>query len=615
MISPPVPATSPAGADLHRTSSRRRGLSYFRAFSHSRSGNTSPNEPSRSPRHYFQRSLSHNSDSRSHRSVLTTRHRSNSRPDEPTSPLGDRGGVSASSLENLHSPTSPATSRLGPNSSLAQPAHNTTSTDTGEDSMARQRTSTLRRHTTAGHLQTSSSTTEAVEQAARPANPRTQSGRTPGTNTESESKPQLPAIRLHSHQEARNGRPSLTFSPISRTLPSESSIIRVGRYSEREGVPNANPSAPSDAPVGFKSKVVSRKHCEFSFVDGQWQIKDVASSSGTFLNHIRLSQPNTESRLFPIKDGDIVQLGIDFRGGEEMIFRCVKIRVECNRSWQKKPNTFNKSRHQQLQSLAKDEPSADANSSECCICLGSVLPCQALFVAPCAHVWHYKCIRPMLEGRNSTYPQFQCPNCRAYSDLAADVDVAQSDIDEWMDGNEDDSDRLAAVNASNNVDTTETEDASADGQATEPPEAALPATATSIDALRTSLSNGLTQNPNSPPAVANELSNSPTSMRGSGLLARRQATNPVSPEVQAMNGNIDLPERLEPDDSHVQLDQQRTRTQTPDIDHTPAGEGPLTPRNNAGPFVFDGSAGRTEARHPVVPGIPEVVNASQASAS
>lgn len=340
MISPPIPATSPAGADLHRTSSRRRGLSYFRAFSHSRSGNTSPSEPSRSPRHYFQRSLSHNSDSRSHQSSLATRRRSNSRPDEPTSPLGGRGGVSASSQDNLHSPTSPAASRLAPNPAVAQPSRNTTTTDSGEESMARQRNSTLRRHTTAGHLQTSTSATEASEPAARPANPRTQTVRTPGANTDSESKPQLPAIRLHSHQEARNGRPSLTFSPISRTLPNENATIRVGRYSEREGVPSANPSTPSDAPVGFKSKVVSRKHCEFSFVDSQWQIKDVASSSGTFLNHIRLSQPNTESRLFPIKDGDIVQLGIDFRGGEEMIFRCVKIRVECNRSWQKKPNTF-----------------------------------------------------------------------------------------------------------------------------------------------------------------------------------------------------------------------------------------------------------------------------------
>lgn len=136
------------------------------------------------------------------------------------------------------------------------------------------------------------------------------------------------------------GRPSLPFVPITRTLPSESCVVRVGRYSERDGIPIPNPTEPSDAPVGFKSKVVSRKHCEFMFVNGQWHIKDVGSSSGTFLNHMRLSQPNMVSRLYSIKDGDIVQLGIDFRGGEEMIFRCVRIRIECNRSWQQQPNEF-----------------------------------------------------------------------------------------------------------------------------------------------------------------------------------------------------------------------------------------------------------------------------------
>lgn len=35
-----------------------------------------------------------------------------------------------------------------------------------------------------------------------------------------------------------------------------------------------------------------------------------------------------------------MQLGIDFRGGEEMIFRCVRMRIECNRMWQKKANVF-----------------------------------------------------------------------------------------------------------------------------------------------------------------------------------------------------------------------------------------------------------------------------------
>lgn len=161
-------------------------------------------------------------------------------------------------------------------------------------------------------------------------------------NFSSSPKPRQKAtIRFFPHQESQSSaRPSLPFIPVSRTLPSESCIIKVGRYSERDGLPLPNPAEPSDAPVGFKSKVVSRRHCEFLYVNGQWHIKDVGSSSGTFLNHMRLSQPNMASRLYTVKDGDIVQLGIDFRGGEEMIFRCVRIRIECNRSWQQQPNEF-----------------------------------------------------------------------------------------------------------------------------------------------------------------------------------------------------------------------------------------------------------------------------------
>jgi len=53
-------------------------------------------------------------------------------------------------------------------------------------------------------------------------------------------------------------------------------------------------------------------------------------------------------------------------------------------------------------------------------------PIQALFVAPCSHTWHYKCIRTILNG--TSYPQFICPNCRAVTDLNADVDI---DFDEW----------------------------------------------------------------------------------------------------------------------------------------------------------------------------------------
>lgn len=151
---------------------------------------------------------------------------------------------------------------------------------------------------------------------------------------------QMPSIRFVPHHDLRASRPSLNFTTVSRILPSGTSVIRVGRYSEKDNDPNIAPGVPSAAPVGFKSKVVSRRHCELWCSSGQWYIKDVKSSSGTFLNHIRLSQPNLESKPFPLNDGDVVQLGIDFKGGEEMIFRCVKIRVECNRGWQKALNSF-----------------------------------------------------------------------------------------------------------------------------------------------------------------------------------------------------------------------------------------------------------------------------------
>lgn len=151
---------------------------------------------------------------------------------------------------------------------------------------------------------------------------------------------QLPSIKFNAHQDPRAQRPSLVFTSMARILPSGKEVIKVGRYSERDAQPTHGANVPSFAPVGFKSKVVSRRHCEFWCTGGRWFIKDVKSSSGTFLNHIRLSSPGTESRPFPVNDGDIVQLGIDFKGGEEMIFRCVKIRVELNKGWQVAPSAF-----------------------------------------------------------------------------------------------------------------------------------------------------------------------------------------------------------------------------------------------------------------------------------
>src|SRR5205085_2092135 len=101
------------------------------------------------------------------------------------------------------------------------------------------------------------------------------------------------SIRFIPYVDSRTSRESLIFAPIERAIRFKDDRIRVGRYSDRD---QGNPSAP----VGFKSKVVSRRHCEFWCDNGQWYVKDIKSSSGTFLNHIRLSPPCMESRAYPL---------------------------------------------------------------------------------------------------------------------------------------------------------------------------------------------------------------------------------------------------------------------------------------------------------------------------
>lgn len=355
MLSPPI-APPPSQSTVDSSSpllptTRRRGLSYLRSLS-SRDHNSSVNSseaPRISPRSLFTRSTSYQETKEARGPESRRRSRSHSRPIGPIDLV----------------PSSTPLVRVASEQGAQTQAETATSPDATAEDMARTRAQPGRRQTTGA--------SDAAPTAESTNLTRTVSSNPP-VNGDTTEKAGPPTLRLFPHHDSnRLGRQSLNFTPVSRTLPGENSIIRVGRYSEREGPAIAQPTGPSDAPVGFKSKVVSRKHCEFSFADGQWNVRDVASSSGTFLNHIRLSQPNQESRLYPIKDGDIIQLGIDFRGGEEMIFRCVKIRIECNRSWQKKPNNFNKQRQAQLRGLIKDQPTANSNSGECSICLGNVL--------------------------------------------------------------------------------------------------------------------------------------------------------------------------------------------------------------------------------------------------
>jgi pSer/pThr/pTyr-binding forkhead associated (FHA) protein len=138
-----------------------------------------------------------------------------------------------------------------------------------------------------------------------------------------------------------DSRRSLRFDAIGRDVKEGDPALRIGRFTDRTGLGLAAVNALGSNKLAFKSKVVSRAHAEIWVeAGGRFLIRDTKSSSGTFLNHVRLSPANTESRPYQIKDGDILQLGVDYQGGAEDIYKSVKIRIEIGREWQAAANAF-----------------------------------------------------------------------------------------------------------------------------------------------------------------------------------------------------------------------------------------------------------------------------------
>ncbi|KAK3835955.1 MAG: SMAD/FHA domain-containing protein [Linnemannia elongata] len=225
----------------------------------------------------------------------------------------------------------------------------------------------------------------------------------PSTSNATSSTP-APHIRIVPHLDAPR---SLHFEVVDKDVP-EGFVLKIGRFTDKQALPNR---------VTFKSKVVSRGHAEIFTEHGKFFIRDTKSSSGTFLNHARLSPPGVESKPTLLKDGDVIQLGVDYQGGTQEIYRCVKMRLELNRSWQQQANAFSTNTLKTIRSLT----TADAAScTDCCICLFRIASFQSLFVAPCSHVYHFKCIRPMLLAH---HPGFLCPLCRTFADLEATVEI------------------------------------------------------------------------------------------------------------------------------------------------------------------------------------------------
>ncbi|KAJ3008955.1 UNVERIFIED_CONTAM: hypothetical protein HDU68_002886 [Siphonaria sp. JEL0065] len=175
--------------------------------------------------------------------------------------------------------------------------------------------------------------------------------------------------------------------------------------------------------IAFKSKVVSRAHAELWVSDeGQVMFKDVGSSSGTWVNRHRLSPSGKESRPYNIKSGDVIQLGMDYQGRQEDMYKSVvmKIFVTIRSKDPPKPNPL-RLKHALRALLSAMNPTSQSASStsctDCCICLSPLSPLQTLFLAPCSHCFHFRCVMPLL----GSSVMFQCPLCRQVANLEKGV--------------------------------------------------------------------------------------------------------------------------------------------------------------------------------------------------
>lgn len=122
----------------------------------------------------------------------------------------------------------------------------------------------------------------------------------------------------------------MRFDPIY--LKEGDPPLRIGRFTDRSGLGLAAVNVVDSNKLTFKSKVVSRAHAEIWVESGERVfIKDTKSLGGTFLNQVRLSAANTESSPYQLKNGDILQLGVDYQGGAEDIYKSVKIQIEVGR--------------------------------------------------------------------------------------------------------------------------------------------------------------------------------------------------------------------------------------------------------------------------------------------
>lgn len=220
-------------------------------------------------------------------------------------------------------------------------------------------------------------------------------------------KPEIDASKLHTIKLM----PILDNQAVNRSCEE-----RAQRTLSKDGVIKMGRSEQSyiDAkPIMYKSKVVSRVHAELVLREGKWFVRDAGSSSGTYLNNERLNWTCDDERdIVPLHSGDVLRLGADFKGGLLPQYRAVRLYVLLDNGADIEKSEFLNSQLEKLKGVTNEENSD--SMEKCALCLDEMKTSDGLFMSPCGHLWHYRCIQ---EPLSRTYPYFTCLLCRKASFL------------------------------------------------------------------------------------------------------------------------------------------------------------------------------------------------------
>lgn len=182
-----------------------------------------------------------------------------------------------------------------------------------------------------------------------------------------------------------------------------------------------------------------------------------------------------------------------------------------------------------------------------------------------------------------------CPNCRAVTDLEADVDDPVNDG--WEDGNgAESSPDMTSSMATNGLPIPEQDDLAIDS------DNGL-AQATSNLTIRNGTTSALQSNTASDLTSAVNVSPNLLTRRGARRTSPPASTARNSSASEAPSVPVQYLRPITPTQSLLgDEDLNESSLRTPTLTETLTHDGPMTPTNNAGPFVFDGSAGRVIGR-------------------